>query len=70
MSNRRPKRANKKIKIDPSFLQDKYKISTRVWRVNGMQITLRPTKGYTVWKLPKEWLDKAAEVDLVIPEVA
>jgi hypothetical protein len=49
MSNRKIKR--KKIKFDKDLLHNGNKIDLFSWRVGDFKITLKPTKGYTFYKI-------------------
>lgn len=52
MSNRKPKRNRRKNlkKFDQAILTDANKVDSFAWRVNGLRISLNPTKGYSVNK--------------------
>lgn len=52
MSNRKPKRTrrNNLKKFDQAILTDATKVDRFTWRVNGLRISLNPTKGYFVSK--------------------
>lgn len=57
MSVRKPKR-HRKFKISQELLAASVKIAPKVWLFDTLMIKLRPTKGYAVTRVTKDWADR------------
>lgn len=71
MSNRKPKRVKSKIKMTPSLmskLTNENKVDRFSWIVDKLKITLNPTKGYSVSKLPDSYFAAMKEIRLAAQE--